>query len=108
MIVGSLIFGLVITQMLGNNTLRGKTHLSFLLPCAANPISPRFTFSVGAFLAFGRSGLRVAGGRCGGERHAQVGAHDIDDGLAVCGTVLSEPLERAQSAEPDRGLVAVE
>ena len=94
--------------MLGKNTLRGKTHLSFLLPCVANPISPRFTLSARLFLAFGGLGLRLAGWRRGGERHAQVGADDVDDGLAVCRVVLSEPFECVQAAEPDRGLVAAE
>ena len=94
--------------MLGKNTLRGKTHLSFLLPCVANPISPRFTLSARLFLAFAGLGLRLAGRRRGGERHAQVGADDVDDGLAVCRVVLSEPFECVQAAEPDRGLVAAE
>ena len=47
-------------------------------------------------------------GVVGGERHAQVGADDVDDGLAVCGVVLGEPFQCVQAAEPDRGLVAAE
>jgi hypothetical protein len=51
--------------MLGKNTLRGKTHLSFLLPCAANPINPRFTLSARLFLAFGGLRLQLADWRRG-------------------------------------------
>src|SRR5215475_3838657 len=94
--------------MLGKNALRGKTHLSFLLPCAVNPVSSRLTLSAELLLAFGWLGLPLAGCRRGGKRHAQVGANDVDDGLAVRRVVLSDPLERAQAAEPDRGLVAAE
>ena len=94
--------------MLGKNTLRCKTHPSFLLPCAANPISPRFTLSATLFLAFGGLGLWLAGWRRRGERHAQVSANDVGDGLAVCRVVLSEPFECVQAAEPDRRLVAAE
>src|SRR5690242_7326864 len=103
-----LIFGPVITQMLGKNTLRGKTNLSFLMPCAANPVGPRFMLSATPVLAVSGAGLRAAGWRRGGERHAQVGANGVDDGLAVCGVVLSEPFERVQTLTPDRGLVATE
>jgi len=106
-IAGLMIFGPVITQMLGKDTLRGKTHLPFLLPCAANP-SLCFTVNPRLFPAFGGLGLRVAGWRRGGERHAQVGADDVDDGLAVCRVVLSEPFECVQAAGPDQGLVAAE
>ena len=102
-----MIFGPVITQMLGKDTLRGKTHLPFLLPCAANR-SLCFTVNPRLFPAFGGLGLRVAGWRRGGERHAQVGADDVDDGLAVCRVVLSEPFECVQAAGPDQGLVAAE
>ena len=103
-----MIFGPVITQVLGKNTLRGKTHPSFLLPCVANPGSPRFTLSARLFPAFAGPGLRHAGWRRGGERHAQVGANDVDGGLAVCRVVLSEQFECTQAAGPDRGLVAAE
>ena len=42
-----------------------RRHLSFLLPCIANPISPRFTVSARLFLAFGSLGFRLAGWRRG-------------------------------------------
>ena len=42
-----------------------RRHLSFLLPCIANPISPRFTVSARLFLAFGGLGFRLAGWRRG-------------------------------------------
>jgi hypothetical protein len=61
---GLMIFGPVITQMLGKNTLRGKTHLPFLLPGAANPVS-RFAVNARLFLAFAGLGLRLAGWRRG-------------------------------------------
>ena len=103
-----MIFGPVITQVLGKDTLRGKTHPSFLLPCVANPGSHCFALSARLFPAFACPGLQHAGGRRGGERHAQVSANDVDDGLAVCRVVLSEQFECIQAAGPDRGLVAAE
>src|SRR5215468_5635540 len=106
-IAGLMIFGPVITQMLGQDTLRSKTHLSFLLPCAADS-GLCFTVNARLFPAFGGLGHRVAGRRRRGERHAQVGADDVDDGLAVCRVVLSEPFECVQAAGPDQGLVAAE
>src|SRR6185295_17834143 len=56
----------------------------------------------------GGAGFWLSGWRRGGERHAQVGADDVDDGLAVCRVVLSEPFKRVQTVTPDRGLVAAE
>jgi len=105
---GLVIFGSVVTQVLGKNTLRGKTYPSFLPPCAANPSSPCFTVSIRLSLAFISLGLQLAGCRRGGERHTQVGANDVDDGLAVRRIVLSEPFECIQAARPDRGLAAAE
>ena len=103
-----MIFGPVITQVLGKNTLRGKTYQSFLLPCVGNPGSPRFTLRARLLLAVAGLGLRPAVWRRRGERHAQVSAYDIDDGLAVCGVGLSEPFECVQAAGPGRSLVAAE
>ena len=103
-----MIFGPVITQVLGKNMLRGKTHPSFLLPCLAHPGRPCLALSVRLFPAFACPGLQHAAGRRGGERHAQVGAHDVDGGLAVRRVVLSEQFECIQAAGPDRGLVAAE
>jgi hypothetical protein len=103
-----MIFGPVVTQVLGKNTLRGKTHPSFLPPSAANPSSPCFTVSARLSLAFISLGLQLAGWRRGGEGHAKVGANYVDDGLAVRRIVLSEPFECIQAAGPDRGLVTAE
>ena len=105
---GALIVRPVVTQMLRKNTLRGKSHLSFLLPRGANPITPRFRLGGRLALVFGGLGLRLAGRRRGRERHAQVGADDVDDGLAVFRSVLSEPFQCVQAAEPDRGLITAE
>jgi len=103
-----LTLGPVITQMFGKNTLRGKTHLSFLMPCSTNPVSLRATLSAMPFLPVDGAGLRISDWRRGGERHAQVGANDVDDGLAVRRFVLREPFKRVQTVTSDRGLVAAE
>src|SRR5437764_8541841 len=105
---GLLTFVPVIIQMLLKNALRGKTHPSFVLPCITNPRSPRFSLTARLFLFFGGLGLRLSGWRRRGERHAQVGANDVDDRLAVCRVVLSKPFECVQAAAPDPGLVATE
>ena len=62
-----LVFGLVVTQMLGKNALRGKTHLSFLLPRVVDPRQWSFQSSAaGSAAGFGGLGLRLSGWRCGG------------------------------------------
>ena len=94
--------------MLGENTLGGKAYLPFLVPRVAERGSVRF--SLGGYSLRGLGGFRLqfADWRRGGERHPQVGADDVDDGLPVCRVVLGEPFERVQAAEPDRGFVAAE
>ena len=104
---GALIFGPVITQMLGKNTLRGKTYLSFLLPCVANLVESSLQ-SRAAFQIFGDLAVRLSGWRRGGERHAQVGADDVDNDLATFRPVLGEAFEGVQRAEPNRGLFVAE
>lgn len=80
--------------MISEDALRSKTHLPFLLPDVAGP--------------FGGLGVRLFALRLGGERHPQVRADHVDDGLALRGVILSEPFERVQPTEPDRGLVVTE
>src|SRR5258708_4170607 len=110
MLGGAFIFGPVVTQMFSKNALRGKAHLSLLVPCAAERSSAHCSLSSGrpAWGLGGGLGLRPAGRRRWRERHAQIRADDVDDGLAVCRVVLGEPFECVQAAQPDRGLVAAE
>src|SRR5438128_11627347 len=81
-------------QVISEDALRRKTHLSFLLPGVAG--------------GFGGLGIRRFAWRFGGEWHPKVRAYHIYDGLALRGVILSEPFERVKAAEPDRGLVIAE
>src|SRR5690348_14668045 len=101
--------------MLGQNALCPETHLSFLPPCVyflppgtINLIVPHFILSARIFLTSGVLSRRQPGWRRRGERHAQIGTNNVDDGLAVCGVVLSEPFECAQPVPPDLGATAAE